>query len=329
VKPQPADAAAAGPDCRGLYTMNSRENEISMDAFFQKFRNLVGRMVENALPGNDVITEKNVYQEGNPRNKPIMQQIIRQLMLPGSMIDGFENLADLARHAAAHESCLILMEHYSNFDIPCFFELLEGRGEAGHEVARRIVSVAGTKLNEESRLVRAFTEIFTRIVIVPKRTLQGIKDPHKLKEETERRNRINTAALKKMFWLRRMGRVILVFPTGTRYRPWDPSTGRGLKEIDSYIKSYRRMVLVSINGNTLIPTRESMDADKATQDVMLYSVSPVYDCRAYRAQALSCVPDGIDPKQHVIDRVMEELRRMHQQGAEKHRSLLDKVAKGA
>jgi glycerol-3-phosphate O-acyltransferase len=293
-----------------------------MDVLFQRFRNIVAEMASNTTPGNEVITERNVYQEGNPRNKPLMQQILHQLMLPGSRINGFENLVELARRAAYRENCLILMEHYSNFDIPCFYELLEERGEAGREVANRIVSIAGSKLNEENRFVRAFTEIFTRIVIVPGRSLQNIRDPQKLREEDKRRERINKAAMRKLFWLRKAGRIILVFPTGTRYRPWDPSTGRGLKEVDSYVKSYKNMVLVAINGNILLPTREGMDFDEATQDIMVYTASPVYNCREYRERALAALPAGVDPKQQVIDAVMEELRRIHQKTEEDRRRVL-------
>ncbi len=300
-----------------------------MEVLFQQFRSIVARMAENATRGNEVITEENVYQEGNPRNKPLMQQIIHQLMLPGSRIDGFENLLELSRRAGARETCLILMEHYSNFDIPCFYELLEAQGEAGREAAARIVSVAGAKLNEEHEWVRAFTEIFTRVVIVPQRTLREIEDPQLLREESKRRNRINTAALKALIGLRKSGRIILVFPTGTRYRPWDPSTRRGLKEVDSYLKTYKNMVLIAINGNTLLPNQEGMDMDMAAQDVMLYTVSPVYDCRRYRRQALDCRPSGSDPKQHVVDAVMEELRRMHAQAEAQRQTLLEHARRGS
>ena len=122
----------------------------------------------------------------------------------------------------------------------------------------------------------AFTEVFTRVVIFPSRTVQGIKDKHKRREAEIRRARINIAALKTLMTLRREGRLVLVFPSGTRYRSWDPSTGRGLKEIDTYIKYYSHMVLVAINGNTLLPNPNgNMDEDYPVKDVVRYTVSPV------------------------------------------------------
>ena len=116
-----------------------------------------------------------------------------------------------------------------------------------------IVSVAGVKLNEESKLVLAFTEVFTRVVLYPSRGLETIRDARERHAAEKRRARLNIAAMKMLRNLRKEGRLILVFPSGTRYRPWDPSTARGLKEIDTYLKFYCYMVLVAVNGNTLVP----------------------------------------------------------------------------
>jgi hypothetical protein len=112
--------------------------------------------------------------------------------------------------------------------------------------------------------------------------------------------------------LRKEGRLILVFPSGTRYRPWDPSTARGLKEIDTYLKFYSYMVLVSINGNTLVPNPGGgMDEDYPVQDLMVYTVGPVRRCSEFRRHALKGRDHSEDPKQHVADRIMEALRALH------------------
>ena len=106
------------------------------------------------------------------------------------------------------------MEHYSNFDLPCFYELLERCGEAYREVADSIVSVAGVKLNEESKLVLAFTEVFTRVVLYPSRGIEAITDDEERHEAEKRRARINIAAMKMLNSLRKEGKLILVFPSG-------------------------------------------------------------------------------------------------------------------
>jgi hypothetical protein len=283
------------------------------------YSGIIDEMIRNSQ-GVPEVTDKNVYQEGNPANKPLMRRIIGDLLLPGSRIDGLENLRELHALARRKKFCLVLMEHYSNFDLPNFYELLETAGDEGKAITDAIVSVAGVKLNEESRLVLAFTEVFTRVVIFPSRTVQGIKDKGKRRAAESRRARINIAALKTLMKLRREGRLVLVFPSGTRYRPWDPSTGRGLKEIDTYIKYYSHMVLVAINGNTLLPNPNgNMDEDYPVKDVVRYTVSPVLKCSEFRKEALRSQPDRKDTKQAVADRVMAALAALHAE-AEKARA---------
>jgi glycerol-3-phosphate O-acyltransferase len=263
--------------------------------------------------GSPMVTEQNVYQEGNPTNKPLVRQIVQDLLLPGSRIVGREHLSELRRLAQRKKACLVLMEHYSNFDIPCFYELLERGNEEMQKVADSIVSVAGVKLNETSKLVLAFTEVFTRVVLYPARSFGSITDPRQLREAEKRRARINIAAMKMLNALRKQGRLILVFPSGTRYRPWDPSTGRGLREIDTYLKFYSYMVTVAVNGNCLIPNpNDRMDEDFVARDVMIYTASPVRKCSEFRREALRGRGHVEDPKQHVADRVMTTLGQLHE-----------------
>src|SRR5260221_14568743 len=110
-----------------------------------KYAPIIERMIANST-GAPLVTEDNVYQQGKPANKPLVQEIVRDLILPGSRIVGRENLLELQRLANRKKPCLILMEHYSNFDLPCFCELLEAAGEGYEEVAEAIVAVAGIKL---------------------------------------------------------------------------------------------------------------------------------------------------------------------------------------
>ncbi len=288
-----------------------------------KYAPLIQQMISNSV-GARVVTDKNVYQEGSPQNKALLKQIVSDLLLPGSGIIGLENLLELHQIALRKKACLILMEHYSNFDIPNLYELLEREAEKGQEIADAIVSVAGVKLNETSRLVLAFTEVFTRVVIYPGRSVETIADDGKRQEAERRRARINIAGLKALNTLRREGRLILVFPSGTRYRSWDPSTGKGLKEIDTYLKFYSSMVTVSINGNTLLPNPNgNMDEDFVNKDLVLYTVSPVVKCSEFRREALRDSADEDEgTKQRVVDGLMGTLARQHAQTEGKRQAML-------
>jgi glycerol-3-phosphate O-acyltransferase len=276
-----------------------------------KYAGIIEKMIANST-GAPVVTEKNVYQVSKPANKPLVREIVQDLLLPGSRIIGRENLLELHRLAQRKKPCLILMEHYSNFDIPCIYELLERCGDEYRDVADSIVSVAGVKLNEESKLVLAFTEVFTRVVLYPGRGIDAIANEKERHEAEKRRARINIAAMKRLMALRKDGKIILLFPSGTRYRPWDPSTAHGLKEVDTYLKFYSRMVFIAVNGNTLVPNPSgAMDEDFPTEDVMIYTVSQVRKCSEFRRRALKSREHDADPKQHVADSVMAALASLH------------------
>jgi len=293
-----------------------------------KYAGIIQRMIESST-GSPMVTEKNVYQEGNPTNKPLLSQIVQDLMLPGSRISGREHLEQLRSLAERRKACLILMEHYSNFDIPCFYNLLERGDEEMRRVAQSIVSVAGVKLNETSKLVLAFTEVFTRVVLYPARSFGNITDPRELREAEKRRAKINIAAMKTLNSLRKQGRLILVFPSGTRYRPWDPTTSRGLREIDTYLKFYSYMVTIAVNGNTLLPNPNGcMDEDFVAKDVMIYTVSPVRKCSEFRRQALRNRSHEEDAKQYVADRVMATLGKLHERTESARRRMLSELKQG-
>jgi len=266
-------------------------------------------MVANSgQPG--VVTTETVYQEANTDNRRLIDEILDELILPGSAIIGVENLTQLHERSRSGESCLILTEHYSNFDIPCLFYLLGRQHQS--EVAEAIVAMAGMKLTEESGFVKAFSEAYTRIVIYPTRSLNSISDPTLLEQERKRSKRLNMAATRQMIRLKHTGRMILLFPSGTRYRPGKPDTKRGVKEVNSYIKSFDTMIFVGIAGNVLrIHPTGDMTQDLAARDMMILQASEPVSCEEFRTAARDSTPEGIDPKQHVADTVMARLEQIH------------------
>ncbi len=257
-----------------------------------------------------VVTTEIVYQEANTDNRRLMDQTVDELALPGSAIMGVENLAQLHARSRSGESCLILMEHYSNFDIPSLYYLLARQKQAA--VAESIVAMAGMKLNEDSGFVRAFSEAYTRLVIYPSRSLDSITDPELLDKEQKRSKQLNMAATRQMIRLKHTGRMILLFPSGTRYRPGKPDSKRGVKEVDSYLKSFDTTIFVGIAGNLLqIHPTGDMSRDLATKDVMILQISEPLSCEEFRTAARDSAPEGTDLKQHVADTVMARLEELH------------------
>jgi len=274
----------------------------------------------------DVITEENVWQEANTVNRDLFYHIVEDLMLPGSSVQGMENLLELYRQAQAGKSCLIMAEHYSNFDLPCMTNLIGKAHPDGGKIVDSLVAIAGLKLNEESPVVLAFTEAFSRIVVYPSRSMDALPDGPQKEEELKIARRINHSSMRALSQAKMAGRIILVFPAGTRYRPGKPETMKGLREMHTYIKTFDTMVMMSINGNTLHVTSEGdMIDDQAHRDVILYGVGPVIDCGEFRKKAVEICPAGVDPKQFTVDQVMAGLKKLHQQYEPLRQELLAKA----
>jgi glycerol-3-phosphate O-acyltransferase len=258
------------------------------------------------------ITEHNVYQQAVPEILPLLDKMSDTLLLPGSGIGGFEHLDDAYTKAMSGKSCLLFLEHYSNMDLPIFSYLLRKEGGRGKAIAGALVAIAGMKLSEESPAVAAFTAAFTRLVIYPSRSLMGL-DAVKDRDEIIRSNSINRAAMKSLLDIKTKGKLVLVFPSGTRYRPWDPGTKRGVREIDSYIKTFDYMCPVAINGEVLHVRQGDMMDDFVSNDVVRMTAGPVLSCADFRKNARSdAEAAGLeDKKQATVDAVMHILDDMH------------------
>lgn len=267
------------------------------------------------------IDETKVYEEANMQLRPYMWKLLDEAFNIESGLGNLENYKDFYENVVKQgKSGLILMEHYTNLDLPGILYLLEKQGEDwAKDLSSRIVAVAGMKLNEADAGVRAFTEGFTRVVIYPTRSLNAVEgkeisEEEKIAEEQKAR-KINFAAMRAMDGCKKRGQVILVFPSGTRYRPGKPETKRGLREIDSYLRLFDKMILVSINGNCLRINPDNPDdmlADILEPGKCVFTASPVIDCKEFRNNILDNLPEGVeDPKQKTVDAVMEYLEKQH------------------
>ncbi len=293
-----------------------------MESLSRKHRDRIMRMMA-VSQGQAVVSDKNVHQKGNPDILPFIDSIIAENLLPGSGVRGMEHLEELLAASVAGEPCLLLLEHYSNFDLPVLHYLMRQAGPTGVAFANALIAIAGIKLNETNPVVLAFTEAYTRLVIYPSRSLEiiqrNLKDPKELVAEVMRSATVNRAAMKSLAELKRQGNIVLVFPSGTRYRPWEPSTKHGVREIDSYIKSFSKMCFLAINGNILrINDEGGMEDDLICEDRVVYTASPVIDCTTFREQVKHEHRFREDKKQAVADEIMSQLERLHE-ATEKNR----------
>jgi glycerol-3-phosphate O-acyltransferase len=280
------------------------------------------KQIEAALSRSTVstvVTEQNVYQEGNRNILPLLDEMVETLILPGSGVEGMENLEELLAKAESGKPCLLCLEHYSNLDLSIFSLLVRKAGGRGQDIADALVSIAGMKLNEDNPVVAAFAGAYTRLVIYPSRSLQGL-DAEKDKAEIVRSNAINRAAMKALAELKTKGKLVLVFPSGTRYRSWDPSTKKGVREIDSYIRSFDYMCCVALNGLILHVRQGDMMDDFVSQDIVRVTAGPLIACAEFREKARAAA-EGTDKKQAAVDALMAELDKLHLAAEEKRAKL--------
>lgn len=268
------------------------------------------------------IDETNVYQVANPETRKIMDMVVAENTTPDSHVGGLENFEEFYDLVQSGKRGLILMEHYSNTDLPSFCYMLEQSGsEKLKDLSKKIVAIAGMKLNEADPIVKAFAESFTRVVIYPTRSLdkkgQSISEEEALAEEQKAR-KINMAAMHAMDDCKRRGEVILVFPSGTRYRPDHPDTKKGLREIDSYLRLFDIVILVSVNGHILKLQDEDMLNDLIEPTKQVFTASSVLECKKFRKEYMDSLPaDEPDPRQKMIDHIMDLLEEQHNQVFEK------------
>jgi len=293
-----------------------------METLTTTFRDQIKTAVSIAK-ADTVITEQNVYQEGDKNILPLLDGMVEYLCLPGSGLDGLENLEELLAKAESGKACLLLVEHYSNLDLSILCTLVEKAGGRGKDIADAIIAIAGMKLSEDNPIVAAFASAYTRIVIYPSRSLQHL-DPENEKDKAEiiRSAAINRAAMKALIRHKYKGKLVLVFPSGTRYRPWDPETKKGVREIDSYIRSFDYMCFVALNGEVLKVQQTDMMNDYVEKDIVRVTASPVVSCDEFRENARNASADE-DKKQAVADAIMVVLEKMHIAAEEKRRKMLD------
>jgi glycerol-3-phosphate O-acyltransferase len=285
-------------------------------------REIKGAMAFSKVP--PVVTGENVYQEGSNDILPFLDDMVNSVVLPGSGVDGMENLEELLAKAESGKSCLLLVEHYSNLDLSLVSTLVRQAGGRGEAVGKALIAIAGMKLNEDDPIVAAFAGAYTRIVIYPSRSLHGL-EPEKKQVELARSAAINRAAMKALDEQKVKGKLILLFPAGTRYRSWDPSTKKGVREIDSYIRSFDYMCCVALNGEVLRVQQSDMMNDEVVKDIVRVTAGTVQSCAEFRDKAKAAAEaDGIaDKKQAVVDAIMVELERLHTGAEEKRKKLLE------
>ena len=262
---------------------------------------------------NQKITPANVFQEGIHHNYDLFIELVDRLMLPGSRVEGAKHLTKALSLIEKKQSILFLMKHVGNFDVPCFYSLLSREGAQYQDILDRIVFIAGRKMNEDSMFVKTYTEIFSRLVIVPNREIPqetpGAPPEQKSHRETviKEASLINRAALRTMIRLKKEGRIIVLFPMGGRPKPWLKE--KGVKETTSYMKLFDYVHFIELKGN-LMPVGRDMAEETPQRDKIVFVISEPVLTETYLEESrklFEMQTEETDFDQFNVDRVMVEI----------------------
>jgi len=284
--------------------------------FFGQLKNLM----ENSRMNEDkVITPDNVYQEAYTANREKFLEIMRILHCEGSTILGVENLIKIDELVKEGKSVLILSEHLSNLDVPSMYlRFYDYPDDRLKEIFEKIIFVAGVKLNQNA-IVKLFAEMFTRIIIYPIRSLSKISKDDSFQDEVELAKKINIKATRKIAEYRNKNHIFVMFPAGTRYRPWLPETKNGIKETASYINSFDYFCCASINGNNMPPKEhENMIKEQILKDTVVFNYGEIYEAKKYIEDFTSKnqFENKDEEKQAIVDSIMKKIDELHNKAEE-------------
>jgi len=289
------------------------------DDFTRLFFEYTFKMIGNSKMHEDIsITPENIYQIAHKENRDLLFEIVNMSHLPGSTILGVDNLLKLHSLAQEGKSCIIFSEHVSNLDVPSMFvRFYQYPDERLKEIFEKIIFVAGVKLNENP-YVKLYTEMFTRIVIFPIRSLDKMIGKKEFEDRVNLARKVNIKSTRKIRELRNQGYIFVMYPAGTRYRPWDPDTKKGIKETTSYLRSFDCFCCSSITGNNMIPEKhEDMTGETYKKDIIVFNFGEVKNTKDYinnicKEENFESVKDSERIKQFVVDSIMKEIDDLHE-----------------
>jgi glycerol-3-phosphate dehydrogenase/1-acyl-sn-glycerol-3-phosphate acyltransferase len=184
-----------------------------------------------------------VYTQKNPAIRDFMVEFLHPLM-KNFRVEGLENLDQIIPLIGKYPMTLI-SNHISHLDAPAIYNLLYHQGGDAKKLAENLVFIAG-------RL--AFEPDFTRLGLFMLDTLLvcSKRDMADNPGQADLMTRINMRAFRQSQHLQREGKVIAIFPEGTRSR-----TGKLMTFVDSvyhYI-SNKIVIPISISGtDDILPT---------------------------------------------------------------------------
>ena len=145
---------------------------IKNESFNKYFKDIEDEFLSQFKAIENVNCLSSSYHEANSVSRSLADKMIERLLRGSSTIVGMQHILELYEKTKSGKSSIILMEHYSNFDFPCFQFLLNKMNYG--EVADHIIPVAGVKLFKDDLFVKSLSLGYSVIFIYPPHSFIGV-----------------------------------------------------------------------------------------------------------------------------------------------------------
>lgn len=226
-----------------------------------------------------------IYQHYNSKCRDMVFEIVEDYIRPNSTIANIEHLKALYQLAKQGHSCIIMSEHYSNFDAIGLYFIIRKKFSYMLPLFDDLVFLAAAKLNIENKAVLAFSESMNRLIIYPAREKElNIHENKKIKQLED----INKRSFIKMQEIKKEGKIIFMFPSGTRYRKNNPDSKNALEQTAGFLKRFEYVCFIGIAGNVLeVHPSNEMSIDLLNIDTLTYHISKPMLCKNFLEEANS------------------------------------------
>ncbi len=247
------------------------------------------------------VSPENVVRWADTRGQAHLTAMCRRLLLPGSGITGLANLREFLDLASGGSSCLLCLNHRSNFDVPTLCALLQEHAESNW--FQQIIWIAGRKLEEDIGMTGRLVQCFHHVIVTP---ASWFAAKHS-QDELHQGRLINIAAERAIARLRHQGWAFALFPSGTRIRPDDDSSKHPIAQTDSFLRAFEYLMLCNIDGCTLpVSKNRDMTHEIPTLDRMQYTFGSVHPTKDWRYQAAIRFPD-LDQRQASAQAIEQDI----------------------